>query len=797
MSVNRKRAIILGAGPVGLITAWKLLENGWSVELYEKEAEVGGMCRTWKWGEFLVDSGPHIYHTPDKELVKFWEREFGDLFIKGDFWCKNVKGDDFNTYWDYPLSWESISRYPKELKEKVLQELEALTFENKARACSYKEYLEAQVGSTLYQMFYKKYPEKIWGISTDEMTPDWAPKRVEFRRKVTPFYHNQWNAAGKYGTGCIYERIKDKILDLGGSIYTNTEVDGIATKGNYITEIKLSNNKVVKADQEDIVISSLPITVMARFLGYESKLQFRGIRSVYLAYEQSEILPEGIHWLYYDSERVFFNRITEAKKLSPGFAPKDKTYLTAEITYSKDDEIDAMEENVLIQKIAEQVELVGLAQKKDLIAGSTHKEDYVYPVHQKGYQEELARTRAAISSYQQLYSLGTGGDFNYADSQILFHKAFDTVEVLCGKDSSCSQVIRQTPRVKLNSTISINGRKVGGGERACIIAEAGLNHNGSLRLAKNLVDEAKRVGCDAIKFQTFKASSRISKKIKAVKYAETIIGQEETLYDMFNRLAMSYDDQKELFAYAREKGIEIFSTPFDFEAVDFLESLGVSLYKIASMDAVNLPLIQYIAKTGKPIILSTGMSNLGQIEEAVETVTQAGNPNLMLLHCNSSYPAAPEEMNLKVIRRLKESFKVPVGLSDHTFGLFVAQTALALGADLIERHFTLDRTMEGPDHILSSGPQEFYELVEMSKKIPLILGDGVKRIQPNEYDTLNTQRKSLYAAQGIKLGQVITREMVAIKGPGGGLLPRYLDVVVGRKARMDIESDHPITWEVV
>lgn len=241
----------------------------------------------------------------------------------------------------------------------------------------------------------------------------------------------------------------------------------------------------------------------------------------------------------------------------------------------------------------------------------------------------------------------------------------------------------------------------------------------------------------------------------------------------------------------------MFSSPFDFDSVDFLEQMNVHLYKIASMDLVNLPLIKYVAKTGKPMILSTGMSTLGQIEEAVEAVVSEGNKNLMLLHCNSSYPASPDEMNLKVIPNLQRTFNVPIGLSDHTFGLFVSHTAIVMGANLIERHFTLDRSFEGPDHILSSEPDEFTELVSISKQVPLIMGDGTKRIQPNEYDTLNTQRKSLYANCNIKKGQIIQRKMVSIKGPGGGLLPKYLEIVIGRATTQDIEEDHPITWQVI
>jgi sialic acid synthase SpsE/protoporphyrinogen oxidase len=790
-----QKAIILGAGPIGLVTGWKLAENGWEVDIYEKEDIVGGMCRTWQWGDFLVDTGPHIYHTPDAALAQFWEEEFGDLFVKGEFWCKNVRGDNFDEYWDYPLSWESISRYPKELKERILAELEQYKGEGKAKARNFSEYVEAQVGPTLREMFFKTYPEKIWGITTDEMTPDWAPKRIEFRQKVTPFYHNQWNAVGKYGTGCIYERIRDKFLDLGGRLHLGAEVRHIASEHKTLKQIEFASGDIVPLAENDVVISSLPVTLTARFFGYQSKLTFRGICSIYLAYERPEILPEGIHWLYYGSDEMYFNRITEPKKLSPFVAPESQTYLTVEITYSKGDEIDTMDPEELIRRVAEQVDTVGLASKEEVIDASLNKEAFVYPLQYTGYQEELASTRAVLSQFQQLYSIGTGGDFNYADSQILFHKAFDTVAVLCSQDSSYTQVVRQTNRCDLNKRVEIGGRGIGDGERSYIIAEAGLNHNGSLELAKQLVDEAVCAGCDAIKFQTFEAEKRISKKVKAVKYAETVTGLEETLFDMFARLAMPHVEQVELFAHARDRGIEVFSTPFDCESVDFLETLDVRAYKIASMDLVNLPLIRYVARTNKPIILSTGMSSLGQIEEAVEVVRQEGNPNLVLLQCNSSYPAAPEEMNLNAISTLKHSFNVPVGLSDHTFGLFVAHTAIAIGADVVERHFTLDRTFEGPDHILSSEPDEIAELVAMAKKIPAVLGDGSKRVQPNEYDMLNMQRKSLYAACDIRKGDVVTEHMVAIKGPGGGILPKYLELVVGRPARADIEEDFPLTWD--
>jgi len=788
------KAYILGAGPAGLVTAWKLLENNWQVEIFEKGKIVGGMCRTWKWNDFLVDTGPHIYHTPDKLLSDFWENEFGDLLIKGDFWCKNVKGVSYNEYWDYPLSWESISKYPTNLKKKILSEISNCSLEKRARARNFKEYMIAQLGITLTNMFFRDYPKKIWGINTEDMIADWAPKRIEIRQNVTPFYHGQFSAVGKYGTGCVYERIKDKILKLGGKLYLNSTVNGFDTEGAKIKRIRFLNNKSHNVGGNEVVISTLPITLTGKLLGFSSKLKFRGIKSVYLAYKKNSILPKGIHWMYYDSSEVIFNRITETKKLSKYIAPEDKTFLTAEITFAKGDYIDSIDNNELMKLVGKQIETVGLSKFSGIVDMSNNSEYFVYPIQYLGYNEELSIIQSKINQYEQLYSIGTGGDFSYADSQVLFHKAFDTAEILCGKDSISTQVIRQTEAIKMNKVVNIGQNSIGDEYPAFIIAEIGLNHNGSVKIAKDLIDAAKKQGCNAVKIQTYEKDSRVSTKVKSANYAEKIIGLEESIPEMFNRLILTREQHKEIFDHARLKKIQIFSTPFDLKSVEFLESSNVKLYKIASMDLVNLPLIRKVAKTGKPMILSCGMSTLGQVEEAVNVVRTEGNRNLMLLHCNSSYPAAPEEMNLSVIQTLKKNFNIPVGLSDHTFGLSVSKIAITLGANLIERHFTIDRSMEGPDHILSSEPSEMGELVEAVKQIPKIIGDGVKRIQPNEYITLNTQRKSLYAACPIKEGEIISQSKVVIKGPGGGLLPKYLDVIIGREAKNNIDEDSPINW---
>jgi len=794
-SVDKKKAYILGAGPIGLVCGWKLAESGYDVTLYERSRRVGGMCSSWQWKDFTLDVGPHIFHTPDKVLTEFWKREFGHLMQEGEFYCQNVQGESFDKYYNYPLSWEELSNFPNKDREKIIAEIGGITDYQKAIAKTYKDYMDAQVGPTLRSMFYEKYPEKIWGIKTSELTADWAPKRIKFRQKISPFYENEWVAVGKNGTGAIYESIAEKFINNGGSILFEKTVNAIDVSNNMIKTLKFSDGKEVEILADDIIISSIPITIMSKFLGYDSALKFRGIRLAYIAINKENVLPNDMNWLYYDSEKVLFNRVSEPKTMAPNVAVDGKTVLVAEVTYSKGDAIDLLSDQEFLDQIINDLDQVNLVSKNDVYASLSHKEDFVYPIQDKNYQQELVKTRSKLNRFSQLYSLGTGGDFNYADSQILFHMAFDTVSNICGKGSLLAQTIREVVPVKQNKIVSVLNMKIGGKYPPFIIAEAGMNHNGSLDIAFKLIDEAVNAGCPVIKFQTFTKGSRVSAKVKNANYAEKAEDLEENIYEMFDRLAMSFEDQAKIFQYGRSKGIEVFSTPFDSDSVDFLESQHVKLYKIASMDLVNLPLLQYVARTMKPMILSTGMSTLSNIEDAINTILKEGNPNIILLHCNSSYPASESEMNLNAINTLKHSFKVPVGLSDHTFGLFVSHTAMAMGANVIERHFTLSRTMEGPDHILSSEPNDMATLSEMATRIPNILGDGIKTIQPNEYITLNAQMRCIYALNDINAGKIIKIEDIVIKGPGGGILPKYLDIIIGRTATANIDSDTPITWD--
>ena len=427
----------------------------------------------------------------------------------------------------------------------------------------------------------------------------------------------------------------------------------------------------------------------------------------------------------------------------------------------------------------------------------------------------MARIKSFVESFDNLFSIGAGGEFNYADSQILFHKSFDLVNSLVNKYSDFTNEAKNINTVNFNSYVKIGNKLIGPDQKTFIVAEAGLNHNGSFDIAKKLIDNAKEIKCDAIKFQSFLPNSRVSKFVKSEKYAEKIIGTQESISELFQRLSLNFKIQKKIFNYAKKNKIMIFSTPFDFESANFLDKLGISAFKIASADLVNIPLIKHVSNKFKPMIISTGMSKISEIDDAVEAVRSTGNRNLILLHCNSSYPSTYSEVNLKFMDTLKKMYNIPIGFSDHTTDLLSSKIAITRGASVIERHFTLNKKMEGPDHILSSDKKEMENLVNFKKfynkwkiwkknnykntkireSVELLLGDGIKKIQPNEYITINSQKKSLYAKKKIRKGELFTKNNICVKGPVVGLMPKYYEIIINKKSSNNIEKDEPITWD--
>jgi N-acetylneuraminate synthase/N,N'-diacetyllegionaminate synthase len=329
--------------------------------------------------------------------------------------------------------------------------------------------------------------------------------------------------------------------------------------------------------------------------------------------------------------------------------------------------------------------------------------------------------------------------------------------------------------------------------RVLVIAEAGVNHNGELALAHRLVDTAVEAGADAVKFQTFRADRVVCRGAPMAAYQRTRAATVESQLEMLGKLELDPASHQGLVAHCRRRGIMFLSTAFDRESVDLLDALDVSAFKIASGEITNLPLLEYIARKNKPILLSTGMSSLGEVESAVEVLRAAGAKEITLLHCTSAYPADPADANLRAMVNMGRAFGLPVGYSDHTLGVAVAMAAVALGAQVIEKHFTLDRSLPGPDHAASLDPQELRDLVAGIRAVECAMGDGIKRPTAGEADTQAVARRSVVTARAMRAGTVLTCDDLTLKRPGTGFPPGSLGDLIGRSLACDVAADELIT----
>lgn len=328
-----------------------------------------------------------------------------------------------------------------------------------------------------------------------------------------------------------------------------------------------------------------------------------------------------------------------------------------------------------------------------------------------------------------------------------------------------------------------------------IIAEAGVNHNGDIELAYQMVDEAKRAGADIIKFQTGKPELVISKFAPKADYQKEATGEEESQLEMCRKLQLTFEEYGLLKEYCEKVGIRFLSTPFDLDSIDFLEELDCGLWKIPSGEITNLPYLMKIAGTHKPIIMSTGMSTVNEIREAVAVLNQYGAGEITLLHCTTEYPTPYEEVNLRAMLSLREEFHLKVGYSDHTKGIEVPIAAAAMGARVIEKHFTLDRNMEGPDHKASLEPDELCSMVRQIRNIEKALGSGRKEPTKSERKNIAVARKSIVAACDMKSGTLFTEENLAVKRPGSGISPMKWFEVLGQRASRDYREDELIDEE--
>jgi len=328
-----------------------------------------------------------------------------------------------------------------------------------------------------------------------------------------------------------------------------------------------------------------------------------------------------------------------------------------------------------------------------------------------------------------------------------------------------------------------------------IIAEAGVNHNGSIELAKQLIDVAVDSGVDAVKFQTFKTENLVSKNAQKAKYQQENIGDgDNSQFSMLKKLELDLDTHHELISYCKNKNIMFLSTPFDHDSIDLLNDLGLEIFKIPSGEITNLPYLRNIGKLNKKIVLSTGMANMDEIQDALNVLTKAGTPkeNITILHANTMYPTPMQDVNLKAMITIGSTFNVAFGYSDHTLGIEVDIAAVAMGASVIEKHFTLDNTMEGPDHKASLEPDELISMVKGIRNIELALGSNIKKPSPSETPNIQIARKSIVANQNIQKGDIFTEDNISVKRPANGISPMRWDDIIGSVASKDYSEDELI-----
>jgi len=581
----------------------------------------------------------------------------------------------------------------------------------------------------------------------------------------------------------------ESYVGLGGKYRLGAKVTGISTRGSSITEIEINGGERIALQRNDRIVSTMPFHKLASMLGIKNNLQYRGARLVYVSLAKPLAIKGVASFLYFPQPHLPFHRLSEQKKFCQEGWPADTTTLVAEIAFSEDDNSN-FDEGKLISEVIDGLVEYGLAQRSEILETKCISLPHVYPLLTRSKEIELASTASSVREYAQLYLIGTGGEYHYADIQILYSKGRDLAERIIEEQSQTIDMSR------LKSEEQLRGSKYFPTE-PFVIAEIGLNHGGSYEVARDIMLKAKESGAKYVKFQTYKAENRVSKVYRSNNYFEEVIDTEHNLFEMFKKCEFTEEEWVSIFEYGREIGLNVFSAVFDLESLSLLERLNCPAYKIASMDLNNYPLIREIAKTRKPVILSTGMASLGEIEKSVNILISEGIEELIILHCVSSYPANSSMLNLRAMDTLRNAFGFPVGFSDHTIGIEAGIVAVSIGAACIEKHFTLDHSLEGPDHLFSLDPEELKALIDIVNLVPDMLGESFKITTRQEMETSYKFKKSLHARKRIEIGEVYSMENIAIKGPNGGISVDNLEIIIGRKATNVVEEDFPITWSAV
>lgn len=788
-----KDYVILGAGISGLTLALEFLRAGKFVRVIEAASSVGGLAKSVKYNDYIVDYGPHLYHSAHPEIIEYWRELVGDALVSKDFYSGNYI--DGKIY-DYPVNLETAdAQYSKEEFDTIQSDLSKIDQNELYDAANYHDYVRSLAGTFLADKFFTKYPKKLWGIDTKTLSARFAPRRIEIREKRLPFHAGPGRFAGiiEGGCGVLAKSLHQEILNLGGEVILNSRVDNIELDDRNNVTALTGNSGHHHVVEDSCVISTIPINSLANLLHYPTDLYFRNILLINIVIRGSDPFPQNYDWLYFDDDNVPFHRVGVQTRFSRIDIKDDLHILCCEVAF---DQGQTLKYDEIETKCISTLAGMGFLDQ-DLIE-NVHTFDIgpVYPGYYIGHEHELNRVNALIARHGNLYQTGSLADYAYSDLQVLTAKSIDLAkELLTLSTASVSEILKSKPIVRPNSEFFFGNSLVSSDRTKppFLIAEIGMCHNGSVDLCKKLILKSKNNGFSAAKIQTYQ-TGRISKKSRTSRYFEETLDQEESISDKIDKLIFSIEEMAEIFAYAKSLNFDLFSTPFDLISAEILMGFNVPGFKISSMDLVNLPLIKQVASYGKPVILSTGMATVGEIETAINVVLGEGNSDLCVLHCVSAYPCPIEEANLGRIKLISDTFGVISGFSDHTVEYHTPAFSLAYGAQVIEKHVTLDKGLDGPDHNFSLIPSEMKlmnDLVSCAFKAANGKGFMVSDIELSAKSNL---RRSLYANGKLSRGDVITSENISIKSPGDGIPVKYLNLILGKRIIRSIEDDYPVSW---
>ena len=786
--------VILGAGISGLVVAVELLKVGKKVTIIEGKTHVGGLASTIRHDDYVIDYGPHLFHSAHPEIIDYWRSFVGEKLVKRDFYSGNYQEGKI---YDYPINMETaLDQYSADELNIINSEILEIQSSDLSHAPNYFEYVRSLAGEFLSEKFFTNYPEKLWGINTKNLSARFAPRRIEIREKRLPFHSGPGRFAGVIEGGCgvLANSILDKIVELGGDVHLGTHINSVEFNDNYVISKILSHDDKIFNTANSCVVSTFPINKLSKLFGYETKLYFRNIVLVNIVINGLDPLPDTYDWLYFDQENIPFHRVGVQTRFSRENIKDGYHILCCEIAYDDGKEVNLEK---LQSEAVEALATVGMLDEKSIINIHTIDIGAVYPGYYLGHELEVSRIQGLLGKHYNLYTTGSLADYAYSDLQVLTAKSIDLAkEIATLSESAVSELTKVSAVKEAKKSFSFGNNLITSDRqlKPYVIAEIGLCHNGSVEMCKKLIQTAKDTGFSSAKIQTY-SEGRISKKSRTSRYFEETLDQEVSISDLLDNIIFTFEELQEIFNFAKEINFDLFSTPFDKASAKLLNELDVPGFKISSMDLTNIPLIKTVAKFKKPVILSTGMANIGEIENAINTLLEYGNGEIGVLHCVSSYPCPIEQSNLNRMKLIENTFNVVVGFSDHTIEYSTPAISISMGARIVEKHVTLDKGLDGPDHNFSLEPKEMLKMNQLISSVHAASNGPGFKASNIELASKSNLRRSIYANGELRRGDVITDENITIKSPGDGISIKHLDLILGKRIINDVENDMPLSWK--